>query len=149
TAGHAGVARAVNHRDALGSRLLVDGFNELIFGGTQLRFAGGEAGGHNRREVMVHDVLGREIHAIGRVGRRGDDEVDRGVGGDRARPLHIQIGLALVVAAGVARIGTVNDHLRQVGRIGRDEEFAEIADVIGVHVAAADYGDGFALAVNG
>src|SRR6185437_9334243 len=85
---------------------------------------------------------------------RGDDEIDRSVGGDGAGPLDVEIGFdgGKVGAVGIvdtvdAGVIAVDDDLGRIG--GQAEQGAELIYKIDVDVGFVDDGDGLAIAPEG
>ncbi len=95
------------------------------------------------RQIVVDDVLGRDIHTISKVALR-DDKINLCHRSDGARPGDIECGLIDICRD--ARVVSVNDDLGIVR--GKPEKIAEIANVLNVDVAATDDGDRLACAVN-
>src|SRR6185312_10854989 len=89
---------------------------------------------HHRCQVVVYDVLVRKVDAVGGVGAGGNDELDRGAFGDRAGPLHIEIGFGLFARTDDAGIGSVDHDLGVVA--GQSKCGAECRDVGEVDVGA-------------
>ena len=145
-AGRAAVARGDERGDALRGRLRPEIVVEVVLRRPHRRLALAEAGAHDLGDVVVDDVLRGEVDAVGGRGRLGDDELDGGVLGDGARPLHVEVRFALFAAAEVAGVGAIVDEDGVVGR--QAEEAAEILHVAEGDVGAADDGDGLPAAVD-
>jgi len=76
-----------------------------------LRLRRGHSSGSSPSRVVLHDVLGRERDAVGRVGARGSHEFNGGAFGHGARPFHVQNRLRLV-PGNIAGVLAVDDERR-------------------------------------
>jgi len=93
---------------------------------------------------VLHDVLGRERDAVGRVGARGSHEFNGGAFGHGARPFHVQNRLRLV-PGNIAGVLAVDDERRVVH--GQPELGTKAGNVAHGDIALAHDGDALSGAV--
>ena len=138
----------------MGGGLLPECLVECVAGGAEEELALAVAVAHDRSKIVVDDVDGGEVGALGDFGPLRDDVVDGGAFGYSAGPLGVDVGFSFVARdAGVGAVVDDVEVLRAGGRSGvaerQVEELAEVDEVGGVDVGLADDGDSLAGAVDG
>src|ERR1700739_4178138 len=145
TGGGTGIASGDDNCDAFGSGLFPQPLKELVAGGAKLRFTRAEANAHDGGEIGIDDELRGEDDAISSRGSSGNDEIHRGVFGNRAGPFHIDSGFAFD-PRDQAGVGTVVDNIHVLGR--KTQESAERIHTSRIDIAFVDDGNRLAGAVN-
>ena len=115
-AGRAAVPGGGHHRDALGGGLGPQVLVEHLLGRGHALLALAETGAQDRRQVVLDDVLGREVHPVGGGGGGGGHQADGGGPGHGPAPLHVQVGFPRLAAAQLPRVLAVDDDLQGPGR---------------------------------